>query len=185
MSGALFVVVTGPPASGKSTLANMVVAELGLPLIAKDAIKEAMMAERPVPDVDASRRIGQAAITAMYDAAAAAHRGAVLDSNFHRSLAADQLRRLPGQVVELFCRCDREVAYARYRSRLGQRHLGHFDGARTMDELWSDEVTNPIAGGWPVLEVDTNTPVDLTAAREFVHRSLIPADIGANVTHRS
>jgi adenylate kinase family enzyme len=39
----MFVMVSGPPGSGKSTLARPIAEELRLPLIAKDAIKEALM----------------------------------------------------------------------------------------------------------------------------------------------
>jgi predicted kinase len=41
--GGLFVLVAGWPGSGKSTLAAALAPELGLPLLAKDEIKEALM----------------------------------------------------------------------------------------------------------------------------------------------
>ncbi len=169
-SQALFVVVSGPPASGKSTLAPALAAELGLPLVAKDTIKDALMSVLPVPDVDASRIIGRAAVAAMLAIAAAAPRGAVLESNFSRSVAAIALHTLPGFIVELFCRCDRVVANERYRRRAGSRHAGHFDAVRTAGELWNDEVAEPVAGGWPVLEIDTNQPVDVTAVVAEIRR---------------
>jgi predicted kinase len=50
-----FVVVSGPPASGKTTLARTLRPALGLPVMAKDTIKEALMTVLPVPDVPASR----------------------------------------------------------------------------------------------------------------------------------
>jgi predicted kinase len=50
-----FVVVSGPPASGKTTLARQIAPALGLPLIAKDTIKRALMTVLPVPDVETSR----------------------------------------------------------------------------------------------------------------------------------
>jgi len=37
-----FVVVSGPPASGKTTLARTIAPALDLPLIAKDTIKQAL-----------------------------------------------------------------------------------------------------------------------------------------------
>ena len=86
--------------------------------------------------------------------------GAVLESVWHRSYALDELRRLPGQVVEVFCRCDPVLAAERYALRAGSRDAGHFDASRATGELWNDEVAQPGAGGWPVIEVDTAHPVD-------------------------
>lgn len=164
----LFVVVSGPPASGKSTLAPVLARHLGLPLVAKDTIKGALMSVLPVPDVESSRQVGRGAVAAMLAVAAESPIGAVIECNFHRSVAGEDLDRLPGAVVEVFCRCDRAVAHRRYRNRAGTRHAGHFDSARTVEELWNDEVTEPVAGGWPVLEVDTNGPVDASEVLAFV-----------------
>lgn len=163
--------VSGPPASGKSTLAPAIARELGLPLIAKDTIKDALMTVLAVPDVDASRDLGRAAVAAMLAVATESPLGAVIESNFYRSVAVDALARLPGAVVEVFCCCDRAVAQARYRDRAGTRHAGHFDGVRGADELWNDEVSQPVAGGWPLLEVDTTSPVDASEVAAFVRRS--------------
>jgi predicted kinase len=171
---AIFVVVDGPPASGKSTLAPVLARELGLPLVAKDTIKDALMAVLPVPDVVTSQQFGRAAVAAMLAVAAESSVGAVIESNFYRSVAMDNLGRLPGDIVEVFCRCDRAVAEARYRARAGTRHAGHFDDARTDDELWNDEVTQPVAGGWPVLEVDTTRPVDVAEVVAFVRSRAVP-----------
>ena len=89
--------------------------------------------------------------------------GAVLESAWHRSYAGDELRALPGDVVEVFCRCDPAVARRRYRERSGSRVAGHFEVERTDDELWGDEVNQPVGGGWPVVEVDTGIRVDVAA----------------------
>ena len=161
MAPPLYVVVSGPPASGKSTLAPALARSLSLPLLAKDVIKDALMDVLPVPDVETSRLIGRAAVDAMLAVAAHTPMGAVLESNFHRTRAAAELRRLPGSIVEVFCRCDRTVAEERYRARAGTRHAGHFDEIRAADELWNDEVCEPVAGGWPVLEVHTDGRVDV------------------------
>jgi predicted kinase len=167
----VFVVVSGPPASGKSTLAPVLARELGLALVAKDTIKDALMSVLPVPDLEASRQIGRGAVAAMLAVAAASPVGTVVESSFHRSLATEALGALPGVVIEIFCRCDEATAAARYRARAGTRHAGHFDAVRTAGELWNDEVAGPVAGGWPVLEVDTNGPVDVAAVVDFVRRS--------------
>lgn len=75
----LFVVVTGPPASGKSTLAPPLARELALPLVAKDTIKDALMSVLPVPDVGASRQLGGTAVAAMLAIAGQSPIGAVID----------------------------------------------------------------------------------------------------------
>jgi len=161
IAGPVFVLVSGPPASGKSTLAPVLAHELGLPLVAKDTIKDALMAHLPVPNVEASRQLGRAAVAAMLAVAAQSPVGAVIESNFYRSVAVESLTGLPGAIVEVFCRCDRDIARQRYSSRAGVRQAGHFDAVRTDDELWNEEIAEPVNGGWPVLNVDTNHPVDI------------------------
>jgi adenylate kinase family enzyme len=57
----LIVVVTGPPAAGKTTIARGLVEHLGLPLFEKDAIKELLYETIGAGDRDRSREIGFAA----------------------------------------------------------------------------------------------------------------------------
>src|SRR5215472_16081535 len=140
-----YVVVSGPAASGKTTQARALAAALGLPLIAKDTIKEALMTVLPVPDVATSRTIGTASVAALLAVAAQAP-GAVLESVWHRSRSLPDLSTLPGNIVEVFCRCDRAVAAQRYARRAGHA-AGHLDAERTATELWNDEVARPVAGG--------------------------------------
>src|SRR3954451_14626427 len=80
----LFVIVDGPPASGKSTLAPVLAERLGLPLVAKDTIKDALMRVLEVSTVDASRQIGRAAVVAMLAVASESSIGAVIESNLFR-----------------------------------------------------------------------------------------------------
>ena len=55
----MFVLVAGPPGSGKTTLANPLSEHLRLPLIAKDPIKEALMDVQGWPSsVQESRMLG-------------------------------------------------------------------------------------------------------------------------------
>ena len=133
-----FVVVSGPPASGKSSLAPALAAELDLPLLAKDVIKDALVEVLDAPDLPRSRELGRAAV--------------------HVLLAA-----LPGPVVEVFCRCPPALLQQRYAARSTGRGAGYFDLDRDPAELWNAEVGTPVAGGWAVLEVDTAGEVDIAA----------------------
>ncbi|MEJ7771082.1 MAG: AAA family ATPase [Geodermatophilaceae bacterium] len=155
-----FVVVSGPPASGKTTLAQELAPLLGLPLLSKDRIKHGLMAVLPVADIETSRLLGRASVAALLAVAKDIGYG-VLEAPWHRTFAVSALLELPAPIVEVFCRCDRATALARYRARAGTRSVGHFDQERTEDELWNDEVGEPVAGGWRVIEVDTTRPVEI------------------------
>jgi predicted kinase len=156
--GGWFVLVAGWPGSGKSTLAAALAPELGLPLLAKDEIKEALMDALGRPqEVADSRRLGKAAVLAMLRVAHRC-RGAVLDSTWF-DYALPLARTLPGKLVEVRCTLPLEVAKARYRARAGNRDVGHLDTARSEQELWGE--SSRCLGLGPVVEVDTTTRVDI------------------------
>ena len=155
-----FVLMVGWPGSGKSTLAAALAAELGLPLLAKDEIKEALMEGLGRPGtVAASQRLGKAAVLVMLRAARTCP-GAVLDSTWF-DYALPLARALPGRLIEVHCSVPLELARTRYRGRAGHRHPGHLDDARSDQELWA-EPPRPLGLG-PVVVVDTSGPVDVTA----------------------
>ena len=157
----IFVLVAGPPGSGKSSLARPLAKELGLPLLAKDEIKEALMGELGRPaTVQESRRLGRAAVIAMLQVASSAP-GAVLDSTFY-PYTVPHLTELLGTLVEVRCRCPREVAEARYHARSATRHAGHLDDKRPPEELWNEHHLEPLGLG-PLIEVDTSRAVDIGA----------------------
>jgi adenylylsulfate kinase-like enzyme len=153
-----FVLIAGWPGSGKSTLGAALAAELELPLLAKDEIKEALMEGLGLPDtVAASRRLGKAAVLAMLRAARTCP-GAVLDSTWF-DYAFPLARALPGRLIEVHCTVPLDLARDRYRTRASRRHAGHLDDARSDEELWG-EPPRPL-GVAPVVVVDTSGPVDI------------------------
>lgn len=170
----LFVLVAGPPGSGKSTLARPLARELSLPLLAKDAIKDALIGVLGVPaTVQQSRELGRAAVMAMLTAAKTSL-GAVLDSTFY-PYTLPHLRALPGELIEIRCVCARDVVEARYRARTGTRPGGYFDAERPVEELWNEHHLTATGLG-SLLEVDTTDEVDVAAVASRV-RSIVAAPV--------
>jgi predicted kinase len=169
----VFVLVGGPPASGKSSLAAPLAAELGLPLIAKDAIKEALMDALGHPrDVQESRALGRAAVMAML-AVARTSPSAVLDSTWYDYTRA-AVRGLPRPLIEIRCLVPQELARRRYAERSGYRHAGHLDADRLEEELW-DPMHSRALGVGPLIEVDTTREVAIAELADQVRALALEA----------
>jgi predicted kinase len=167
----VYVLVTGPPAAGKSMLSRRLAPELGLPLLAKDTIKDALAAVLGAPTVDDPGRRGAAAVKALLALARDARCG-VLDSVWvDPPTAIPALQSLPGPVVEVFCRVDQAMLEARYERRARTGAGGQFDDERPRTELWNTTALRPLAGGWPVIVVDTDNAVDITALATAVYKA--------------
>lgn len=87
-----FVVVSGPPGSGKSTLAAGLASQLGLPLLGKDIIKEALMDSLGASTIDESRRVGGASISVLFALATATSNGGSSDPRTRQRLSATHRR---------------------------------------------------------------------------------------------
>ena len=98
-----FVLVGGWPASGKTTLARALAAELDLAYLSKDEVKEALMDRLGAPaGVEESQRLGTAAVAAVLRAARGCP-GAVIDSTWF-PYTLPLVRELPPPLVEVRCR---------------------------------------------------------------------------------
>ena len=134
------VLVNGVPASGKSTLARMLAAETGWPVLALDTIKEALFAHLGAGDRERNRLFGRASFQAIFamigDFPAAST--AIVDAWFGfqpREVLVGHLRRAGVErAVEVWLRAPPELVSARYAERAKLRSDSH-PGAEYAPEL--------------------------------------------------
>ena len=168
MDEPLLVVVTGPPAAGKTTIARELAARLRLPLIAKDTIKEALFDGLGTGDLAWSQRLGEATyltILALVEESVTAGASLVLEANFIRG-GESRLAALPVRFVQLHCSAPLELLVERYGCR--KRHPGHVDSER-IDALREAVATGrhePLDLPAETVRIDTTEPVDLDALAE-------------------
>ena len=174
----LLVVVTGPPAAGKTTIARALAGRLRLPLISKDTIKEALFDGLGSGDLAWSQRLGAGtylAMLALAEDSVAGGASLVLEANFVRGGEVEtRLATLPARFLQIHCSAPLEVLSARYGAR--ERHPGHVDAER-IDALRDAVETGrhdalDLPGETIRLDTSEEVPIEevLAKAREAGHR---------------
>lgn len=133
-------VISGLPASGKTTVGRQIAKFLRIGFLDKDDFLEALFEERGIGDLCWRRRLSDES-NSQFEKAAKALDSIVLVSHW-RPLNAESLSGTPTEwlidtyqeVVEIFCDCPTEKAAARFLAR--SRHAGHCDKDRPHDKTY-------------------------------------------------
>ena len=177
----LVLIITGPPASGKSTLGRQLAERLGLALLSKDLFKEVLFDELGWSDREWSRRLGSASMALLFRSALAlleADQSVAMEANFYPEWDTAHLLRLAERsgcrFVQVVCTASAQTLVERYRWRTltGERHPGHTESedmdeslTRLMNEHWG---ALELEG--PVITVDTETPPSAARVNEIVQQ---------------
>ncbi len=162
MAQPALIIVTGPPASGKSSLGRYVARELRLPYVSKDGIKETLFDTLGWVDRAWSKRLGHASNELLWyfaEAELAVGRSVVVESNLHAALATPRILELRArcdfQPIQVQCLAAGDVLVQRFMER--ERHPGHGDSTLIEEIGPSLLQAKPeiLDIGGPVIQVDT------------------------------
>ncbi len=170
------IVVSGAPGTGKSTVAAALADHFGWPLLCLDMLKEALADVLGCGDEDWSDRVGDAAAEIVFRLSA--QFPAAVAEGWWRGARRERARQEFAGAVEVFCRCDPQVAAARMRSRPGAgRHPIHRDviNPSLLDRAAAvAAAVTPLGLGSALIEVDTQRPgapaTAVTAVAEALSR---------------
>ena len=161
------IIVSGAPASGKSTVARALAEVLGFPLFSKDIFKESLfeslgkqLADTVGSPAELSRLLSRAAMDVLWSTAPCCPQ-VILEANFRPKDRHERERfaALQGRKLEVYCHCTPEEAARRFRERAttARHHPAH--SMKTITAELLEEFDRPV-GLCPVIDVDTESLVD-------------------------
>lgn len=134
----LLVIISGAVASGKTTLSRRLAADLGLPLLNRDHLKEIVFDTLGWSDRAWSRRVGSTSYQLLYYALELllqTGHSCIAESNFQAQWDRPKLQQLCEKysygMIEVCCTTTPEQLHERFVRRIadGTRHPGHADAA--------------------------------------------------------
>jgi len=176
--------ITGLPATGKTTFANALARELAAPLLSKDQIKEPLLSVLGAADRSSSRRLSDASFAVLFALLEQhlAHVGAVvLEGNFRPGEHEPTLTQLlvrhgRSSCAQILCRAPEAVRQERLRARAADttRHAGHRDASWVAQAQPNGDAFLEIAGPRLVHDSGATDPASGCALiRSLANRHLV------------
>jgi predicted kinase len=170
MKKPVLIIVNGLPASGKTTLARRLAADVQLPVFSRDGLYETLYDALECDSNGCPPVLGSVAFTLLYyvvGSLLAADQSLLVEGFFGRSeLRSAEFLHLQQthdfEPLQILCKTDGAVLLERFLARVGtgERHGGHRDLEwleRNKEQFFQGHLT-PLALGGQLVEIDTTTP---------------------------
>lgn len=177
MKQPLLIIVSGPPSSGKTTLAKSIAQKFNLPLITKDSLKEILFDTVGWKDREWSQKLGSASFAIMHhilDSLMATGQSIIIEGNFKSEYESQHLKprleQFGYKAIQIMCQCDGKILFERFkqRSESGERHPGHCDTGN-YEEL-KDSL---LIGKYQPLEIDSKVIIFDSTNLDQINHSII------------
>ncbi|TAK96227.1 hypothetical protein EPO05_02355 [Patescibacteria group bacterium] len=189
MGKPVLIIISGHPATGKTTFGKMISEELKIPLVSPDGIKEILWDNIGWKhDFTEWSNVGKVSFELMYyfiETCLAQGKSLVAEAHFHPEINNARLNALKDKygckLLQVHCKADKSVIEERFRQRMASDnfHPGHRHGIvevygeeKFYDKLGKGEKLLNIDG--EVYEVDTTNAenIDSNKVLEFIKSNL-------------
>lgn len=163
------VLVTGGPATGKTTITDRCAEEFGLPTLSRDKLKETLFDTLGWSNRAWSQKVGEASYKLLFyclEMMLTAKVSVIVDSNFSTDYGRETIRELIARhnyrTIELICWAPPSVIIDRFarRASSGERHPGHQD-AGNINEFAAKAEEHPSI---PIITNSESFFIDTTAS---------------------
>lgn len=160
------IVITGAPATGKTTLGRKISPELNIPYLCRDEIKEIMFDSLGWSTREWSRELGLTSFDLLYffiEKIMQTNSSFIIETAFNAEYSNPQINSLCEKYgytpVQIFCHCDNSIRKTRFHERFnyGNRHPGHVDHTMIMEDGDAPKFKLDLAGE-NLIEIDTTEP---------------------------